>query len=84
MHLHTLIAPAISQPPYSPDLTPSDYWLFSHLQRHLEGKQFKKESDLKADLKAFFASQHSEFWEKGIDHLRTPWQEVVNADGAYL
>jgi hypothetical protein len=32
--------PVITQPPYSPDLTPSDSWLFLSLQTGLKWKSF--------------------------------------------
>ncbi|QQP57739.1 Putative DD34D transposase [Caligus rogercresseyi] len=31
----------LPHPPYSPDLTPSDYFLFADLKRMLAGKKFK-------------------------------------------
>jgi len=30
----------MSHPPYSPDLTPSDFYLFRHLKQHLRGTRF--------------------------------------------
>ncbi|VDL78803.1 unnamed protein product [Nippostrongylus brasiliensis] len=37
-----------------------------------------------ADLEALFASHPSELWEKGIDLLRTRWQEQLFASGLSL
>jgi histone-lysine N-methyltransferase SETMAR len=43
----------IPHPPYSPDLAQAtDYWLFSHLQRFLDNKNFKKEDEVKNSLKS--------------------------------
>ena len=30
----------LNHPPYSPDLSPCDFWLFSKLKSHLSGKEF--------------------------------------------
>jgi len=30
----------LPHPPYSPDLAPSDYWLFADLKKMLQGKRF--------------------------------------------
>ena len=30
----------LNHPPYSPDLSPCDFWLFSMLKKHLPGKNF--------------------------------------------
>ena len=34
-------------PPYSPDLAPSDFFLFPKLKAHLAGKRFENDEDLK-------------------------------------
>ena len=33
--------------PYSPDLTPSDFFLFPKMKEHLAGKRFANDEDLK-------------------------------------
>nr|CDJ91989.1 transposase [Haemonchus contortus] len=70
--------------PYSPDLAPSDYWLFSHLQRFLNGKKFQTKDEVEKALDEFFKSQPPSFWEEGIDKLPERWRRVVDGDGAYL
>ena len=74
----------VAHPPYSPDLAPSDYWLFSHLQRHLEGKKFETKDQVRNALDDFFNSQPPSFWKDGIDKLPERWRRVVGGDGAYL
>ncbi len=32
--------PTVAHPPYSPDLTPCDFWLFPSLKKALQGLQF--------------------------------------------
>ena len=32
--------PVVPQPPYSPDLSPCDFFLFSRLKNHLKGRHF--------------------------------------------
>ena len=34
-------------PPYSPDLAPSDFFLFSKMKEHLAGNCFPNDEDLK-------------------------------------
>jgi len=36
----------LSHPPYSPDLTPSDFYLFRHLKQHLRRTRFFDDDDL--------------------------------------
>ena len=38
--LHELHFELLLHPPYSPDLTPSEYWLFADLKRMLQRKRF--------------------------------------------
>src|SRR5258705_3368092 len=36
----------LDHPPYSPDLAPSDYYLFSKLKKDLRGRKFHSDEDL--------------------------------------
>ena len=38
----------LRHPPYSPDLAPSDFWLFDTLKLSLRGRQFSSRSSLGA------------------------------------
>ena len=40
----------LPHPPYSPDLAPSDYFLFRSLQNSLNGKNFNNDDDIKSYL----------------------------------
>ena len=37
----------IEHPPYSPDLAPSDYYLFFKLKKDLQGKKFDDDEEVK-------------------------------------
>ena len=41
--------PVITQPPYSPDLAPSDFWLFPTLKMGLKGTRFAAVEDIECD-----------------------------------
>lgn len=71
-------------PPYSPDLAPTDYYLFRSLQNFLNGKNFKNEEDVKSDLTKFFNNKNQDFFEKGIMMLPERWQNVININGQYF
>ena len=51
-------------PPYSPDLAPSDYWLFGEMKRLLRGKRFDDFKSLKYQL---------DQWEKGLPGILRHW-----------
>ena len=44
----------LNHPPYSPDLAPSDYYLFRNLKSHLRGTRFRDDDELKAATEAWF------------------------------
>jgi histone-lysine N-methyltransferase SETMAR len=43
----------LNHPPYSPDLAPSDYFLFSKVKSHLHGKTFTSDEVISAVLDHF-------------------------------
>ena len=45
----------LPDPPYSPDLAPSDYWLFADLKNMLEGKRFGSNEEVIAE--AYFEAK---------------------------
>ena len=74
----------LTHPPYSPDLTPSDYHLFRSLSNDMRGKMFKEEKDLKSYLQAFFDLKSEEFNASGIYDLPRRWREVICTNGEYI
>ena len=71
-------------PPYSSDLTPSDYQLFRTLHNHLNGKAFDSNKAVKNELIQFFASKNQTFYESGIIKLTKRWQKVIEQNGQYI
>ena len=72
-------------PPYSPDLTPSDFYLSSSLQNSFNGKNFKTLEDCKRHLGTVRCSKKDKtFWEDGIMKLPEKWQKVVEQNGEYI
>ena len=60
----------LPHPPYSPDLALSDYHLFRSMQHHLADKSFKDLNEIEIWVRQYFASQASDFFDKGIRDLR--------------
>jgi len=63
----------LHQPPYSQDLDPSDYHLFSGLNKQLKGHHFSSDVEVIAAADTWLDRQHSEFfwvacksWSKGL------------------
>ena len=74
----------LSHPPYSPDLAPSDYFLFRSLQNFLNGKNFNNGNDIKSYLIQFFANKNQKFYERGIMMLPEKWQKVIDQNEQHI
>ena len=57
--LHELHFKLLLHPPYSPDLAPSDYWLFADLKRILQGKRFGFNEEVISETEVYFETNHS-------------------------
>ena len=67
--------------PYSPDLAPSDYYLFRSLQNSFKGKTFNDDEAVKSHLVQFYADKDQKFYERGIIKLPERWQKVIEQNG---
>ena len=55
--------------PYTPDLAPSDYWLFADLKKMLQGKRFGSNEEVIAETEAYFEAKDKSFYKHGIEKL---------------
>ena len=52
----------LDHPPYSPDLAPPNYYLFSGLKKQLKGRQFLSDAEVIAATETWLDGQHSDFF----------------------
>jgi len=57
-------------PLYSPDLVPSDFYLFPLLKEHLSGTHFSNDNDVIASVEVFLHGQDELFYKTGIQKLQ--------------
>ena len=62
-------------PPYSPDLAPSDYWMFLDLKRMLQGKRFGSNEEVILETEAY-RGQRQIVLEKRHKIVREAWKSV--------
>lgn len=74
----------LNHPPYSPDIAPSDFYLFANLKRHLRGKHFDSDEELIETVNDWFEAKDRDFYSKGIDGLSDRYQRVIDHDGDYF
>lgn len=74
----------LPHPPYSPDLSPSDYYLFSPLKASLKNQTFACAADLNRSIVDWYSNKPDAFYHKGIHLLPKRWQQCIEAGGAYF
>ncbi|GFO12143.1 histone-lysine N-methyltransferase SETMAR [Plakobranchus ocellatus] len=59
----------LPHPAYSPDLAPSDYYLFLQLKKCLKGHHYDNDEEVNADVRRRCHGQSSEFFADGVRQL---------------
>jgi len=74
----------VPHPPYSPDLAPSDFWLFPELKEVLKGQHFSSDAKVEAAVLKWISSQQETFFMDrmniGIERLK----KCVALNGDYV
>jgi hypothetical protein len=74
--------PIVPHPPYSPDLAPSDFWLFPMLKVGLRGRRFATVEDIKGNDDARLRAIKQDFHQ--CYNLIDRWNKCVRADEKYF
>jgi hypothetical protein len=82
--LHRASIPIITQPPYSPDLTPSDLWLFPAQKMGLKGTHFAIMEDIKLNTMAELRKIPNEAFCRYFQQWQDRWNKCVCAQGLYF
>ncbi|UYV73698.1 ARMC8 [Cordylochernes scorpioides] len=73
-HTHT-------HPAYSPDLAPSDSFLFGLLKKELKGKRFDSDEDIQKVVQDFFHTLPKSAYKEGIYKLPEHWRRCIESQG---
>lgn len=74
----------LPQPPYSPDIAPSDYHLFRSMTHDLAEQKFRSYEEVKKWVDEWIESKSADFFWRGIHLLPERWAKVVASDGQYF
>ncbi|XP_031637550.1 histone-lysine N-methyltransferase SETMAR-like [Contarinia nasturtii] len=69
---------------YSPDLPPSDYFLFPNTKRYLKGKQYESEEEISNEIFNVWEDKDAEWFEGGIKALKHRYESVIRVHGDYF
>ncbi|VVC35246.1 Ribonuclease H-like domain,Winged helix-turn-helix DNA-binding domain [Cinara cedri] len=83
-YLETLKWDVLPHSPYSPDLAPSDYYLFRSMQHGLADQHFSNYEEVKNWIDSWIAEKPAEFFRKGIRELPEKWEKVIASDEQYF
>jgi hypothetical protein len=71
-------------PPYSSDLAPSDYHLFTHLKNWSGAQHFNSNEELMEGVKTCLNSQMADLFDTGIQELIPRYDTCLNSSGNYI
>ncbi|UYV60749.1 hypothetical protein LAZ67_1002127 [Cordylochernes scorpioides] len=73
----------LEHPAYSPDLAPSDYFLFGLLKKELKGKRFDSDEDVQKVVQDFFHTLPKSAYKEGIYKLLERWRRCIESQGTH-
>ena len=71
-------------PPYSPDIAPSDFFLFGFVKDKLKGKAFKKKEDLFEEIFSIIERIPSEIKHKVFEEWAKRCKWAFSHEGLYF
>jgi histone-lysine N-methyltransferase SETMAR len=63
--------------PYSPDLAPSDYYLFPNIKKDLRGKKLESDEEVKAAISTHFEAKDKKYFFDGIHKLIQRYDKCI-------
>ena len=79
-----LVFQCLDHPPYSPDLAPSDYYLFPGLKKQFKGRHFSSDAEVIAAAETWLDGKPSEFFLSGLHKLQQRAKKCFEICGEYV
>ncbi|XP_066257540.1 histone-lysine N-methyltransferase SETMAR-like [Euwallacea similis] len=64
-------------PPHSPDLAPSDYFLFSNMEKWLGGKRFANSEEVEPGIDTYLETFKASYYKQYIRAIEYFWEKCV-------
>lgn len=74
----------VPHPPYSPDLAPSDYYLFPHLKKSLGGMRLSGNDEMMSFVKSFFEDMTKSQFSEGMKALERRLHKCISLAEDYV
>jgi histone-lysine N-methyltransferase SETMAR len=75
---------ALEHPPYSPDLSLCDFFLFGPLKEVLGWERFNSNQQVKQFVCNWLKTRPSSFYDTGMKNLPLRWQKCIHKAGNYV
>ena len=70
--------------PYSPDLAPSDYFLFPNLKKWLGGKRFANNEEVESAAGGYFEELYGSHYKQAMEAFEHRWEKCIELTRDYV
>uniref|UniRef100_A0A0A9XWE4 Mariner Mos1 transposase n=1 Tax=Lygus hesperus TaxID=30085 RepID=A0A0A9XWE4_LYGHE len=70
--------------PCSPDLNPSDFYIFPALEAHLQDQQFSKDEAIRKEANRWLQEKDSQWYNEGLQELTARLRKCIEVQGDYV
>ena len=74
----------IPHPAYSPDLAPSDFFLFPNLKKDIRGLHFQSDEEVVTAVEEWVTGKDPDFFSSGLMALEHRWSKWITLEGNYI
>ena len=74
----------IPHPAYSPDLAPSDFFLFPNLKKDIRGLHFRSDEEVVTAVEEWVNGKDPDFFSSGLMALEHRWSKCITLEGNYI
>ena len=74
----------IPYPAYSPDLAPSDFFLFPNLKMDIRGLHFRSDEEVVMAVDEWVNGKDPDFFSSGLMVLEHRWSKCITLEGNYI
>ena len=74
----------IPHPTYSPDLAPSDYFLFPNFKKDIRGRHFRSNEEVMVAVEEWVRDKDPIFFSSGLMALEHRWSKCIILEGNYI
>ena len=74
----------IPHPAYSPDLAPSDFFLFSNLKKDICWLHFQSDEEVVRAAEDWVNGKDPDFFSSGLMALEHRWSKCITLEGKYI